>query len=113
VSAFLSFQLFKRLSPLVAFAALSASYFSHIGFFNPYLSLWLKDQGMTLWAIGLMGSMQSLSRIIAPYLWGWLSDHTGQRVLLLRASAALALLGSLGLSFNESPWLVGISTPVA
>ena len=108
VNAFLSFQLFKRLSPLVAFAALSASYFSHIGFFNPYLSLWLKDQGMTLWAIGLMGSMQSLSRIIAPYLWGWLSDHTGQRVLLLRASAALALLGSLGLSFNELPWLVGM-----
>jgi PPP family 3-phenylpropionic acid transporter len=66
VNAFFSFQLFKRLSPLVSFAALSASYFAHIGFFNPYLSLWLKDQGMTLWVIGLMGSMQSLSRIVAP-----------------------------------------------
>ncbi|MEI6769617.1 MAG: MFS transporter, partial [Betaproteobacteria bacterium] len=104
----MSFQLFKRLSPLVSFAALSASYFAHIGFFNPYLSLWLKDQGMTLWVIGLMGSMQSLSRIVAPYLWGWLSDHTGQRVLLLRASAALALLGSLGMSFQELPWLLGM-----
>jgi PPP family 3-phenylpropionic acid transporter len=108
VNRLLSFQLFKRLSPLVSFAALSASYFSHIGFFNPYLSLWLKDQGMTLWIIGLMGSMQSLSRIIAPYLWGWLSDHTGQRVLLLRASAALALVGSLGMNFHELPWLVGM-----
>jgi len=106
VNSFLSFQLLKRLSPLVSFAALSASYFSHIGFFNPYLSLWLKDQGMTLWVIGLMGSMQSLSRIIAPYLWGWLSDHTGQRVLLLRASAALALVGSFGLSTHELPWLL-------
>ena len=63
---------------------------------------------MTLWVIGLMGSMQSLSRIIAPYLWGWLSDHTGQRVMLLRASAALALLGSMGMSFHELPWLVGM-----
>ncbi len=108
VNAFFSFQLFKRLSPLVSFAALSASYFAHIGFFNPYLSLWLKDQGMTLWVIGLMGSMQSLSRIVAPYLWGWLSDHTGQRVLLLRASAGLALLGSLGMSFQEMPWLLGM-----
>ena len=28
---------------LVPFAALSASYFAHIGFFNPYLPLWLKE----------------------------------------------------------------------
>jgi PPP family 3-phenylpropionic acid transporter len=30
---------------LVPFAALSASYFAHIGFFNPYLPLWLKHLG--------------------------------------------------------------------
>ena len=30
---------------LVPFAAMSASYFAHIGFFNPYLSLWLKELG--------------------------------------------------------------------
>ena len=40
--------------PLVPFAALSASYFAHIGFFNPYLSLWLKDLGYGLFAIGLL-----------------------------------------------------------
>ena len=27
---------------IVPFAALSASYFAHIGFFNPYLPLWLQ-----------------------------------------------------------------------
>ncbi|EWS62748.1 hypothetical protein Y695_04021 [Hydrogenophaga sp. T4] len=30
---------------LLPFAALSASYFAHIGFFNPYLPLWLKELG--------------------------------------------------------------------
>ena len=39
--------------PWVPFAALSASYFAHIGFFNPYLSLWLKELGLTVWVIGL------------------------------------------------------------
>ena len=33
---------------LLPFAALSASYFAHIGFFNPYLPLWLKDLGLWL-----------------------------------------------------------------
>jgi MFS transporter, PPP family, 3-phenylpropionic acid transporter len=30
---------------LMPFAAVSASYFAHIGFFNPYLPLWLKELG--------------------------------------------------------------------
>ena len=30
-------------SPLLPFAALSACYFAHVGFFIPYLPLWLKE----------------------------------------------------------------------
>jgi MFS transporter, PPP family, 3-phenylpropionic acid transporter len=82
---------------LAPFAALSASYFAHIGFFNPYLPLWLKEQGHGLVAIGLLISLQSVTRLFAPYAWGWVSDHTGERVKLLRYSALAALLLSLGL----------------
>ena len=94
---------------LVPFAALSASYFAHIGFFNPYLSLWLKDLGLAVWLIGLMLSAQSLTRTFAPYIWGWLSDHTGDRVRLMRWSAGVALLMSLGLAWHESvAWIVTV-----
>lgn len=89
----------NRLAP---FAALSASYFAHIGFFNPYLSLWLKDLGYGLFAIGLLTSVQSGTRLVAPYVWGWFSDHTGERVRLLRYSAVAALLLSTGLWFEWS-----------
>ena len=68
---------------LVSFAALSASYFAHIGFFNPYLPLWLKDLGYGLVAISLLTAVQSATRLIAPYGWRWLSDPTGERVQLL------------------------------
>ena len=54
---------------LVPFAALSASYFAHIGFFNPYLPLWLKDLGLPIFTIGLLTSMQSFTRLFAPYAW--------------------------------------------
>jgi len=91
---------------LVPFAALSASYFAHIGFFNPYLSLWLKELGLTVWVIGLLVSLQSFTRLFAPYAWGWLSDHTGERVRLLRWSAGVALLCSLGLGWQGGlAWL--------
>jgi len=85
---------------LLAFSALSASYFAHIGFFNPYLPLWLKDLGFGLLAISVLTSVQSATRLFAPYGWGWLSDHTGERVRLLRLGATAALLVSVGLWFD-------------
>ncbi|MDP4609204.1 MAG: MFS transporter [Burkholderiaceae bacterium] len=77
------------------FAALSASYFAHIGFFNPYLPLWLQDQGFSLLAISLLTSVQAGTRTFAPYAWGWLSDTTGERVKLLRFGGTVALALSL------------------
>jgi len=92
---------------LVPFAALSASYFAHIGFFNPYLPLWLKDLGLGVIAISVLTSVQSATRLFAPYGWGWLSDHTGERVKLLRYGATAALLVSLALWFKLSVWWLG------
>lgn len=95
-------------SHLLAFAALSASYFAHIGFFNPYLPLWLKDQGLPIVTISLLAAVQSLTRVFAPYAWGALSDHTGERVRLLRISAAIALAVSFGLWFHGGAWWIAL-----
>ena len=96
------------LRQLVPFAALSATYFAHIGFFNPYLPLWLKEQGFPIVVISLLASVQSFTRVFAPYAWGALSDHTGERVRLLRFSAAVALVSSAGLWFEGGPWWTGL-----
>ena len=79
---------------LVPFAALSATYFAHIGFFNPYLPLWLQSMGLSLVAISLLGSVQGATRVFAPYAWGWLSDHTGERVRLMRFASVVALVSA-------------------
>ena len=98
-----------RRQQLVPFAALSASYFAHIGFFNPYLPLWLKDMGLGIFAISLLTSIQAATRLFAPYGWGALSDRTGERVKLLRYGASVALLTSLGLWFDFGlVWLAAV-----
>ncbi|TSE31659.1 MFS transporter [Tepidimonas charontis] len=86
------------------FAALSAGYFAHIGFFNPYLPLWLQSLGYGLWAIGMLTALQSATRVFAPYLWGWLSDRSGDPVRWLRRCAGVALVVSLGLWGAPQPW---------
>jgi PPP family 3-phenylpropionic acid transporter len=92
---------------LVPFAALSATYFAHIGFFNPYLPLWLKAQGLEIAVISVLVSVQSFTRVFAPYAWGALSDRTGERVKLLRISAAVALVASAGLFIEGGGWWIG------
>ncbi len=93
---------------LVPFAALSATYFAHIGFFNPYLPLWLKSLGLPITVISLLASVQSLTRVFAPYAWGALSDHTGERVKLLRFSALVALAASAGLWIPGDAWWIAL-----
>ncbi len=79
-----------------------------MGLFNSYLPLWLKDLGLGLLTISILTSMQAVTRLFAPYLWGWLSDHTGERVRFLRWGAAVALLCACTLWLPMPAALLGV-----
>ena len=79
-----------------AFAAVWFVYFAGIGLFNPYGPLWFKELGFSALVIGALASLQSWTRVVAPYGWGWLADHGGRRARLIRLAAAGALLAACG-----------------
>ena len=81
------------------FAALWLAYYGAIGLFNPYSSLWLSHLGYSTLAIGSFASLQSWTRVVAPYGWGWLADHGGRRVALLRLACVLSALAAAMLWF--------------
>ena len=56
----------------------------------------------------MLTSVQAATRLFAPYGWGWLSDHTGERVKLLRYGATVALLCACVLLFDLSPIALGL-----
>ncbi|MEY4735928.1 MAG: hypothetical protein RL302_247 [Pseudomonadota bacterium] len=90
------------------FAAFTAAYCAHAGFFNPFLPLWLKDLGYSIVVISLLTAVQSATRMFAPYAWGALSDRTGERVKLLRFGGLLALVASAGLFFQWGGWWLAL-----
>ncbi|MFO0108230.1 MAG: MFS transporter, partial [Burkholderiales bacterium] len=90
------------------FAALSASYFAHIGFFNPYLPLWLQDMGLSLLTISVLTAVQATTRLFAPYAWGAISDRTGERVKLLRIGAGVAFATACLLFWDWGPVGLGL-----
>ena len=79
-----------------------------MGFFNPYISLWLQDLGLGVLAIGALTAMQSATRLFAPFLWAWLSDHTGQRVRLMRLGALVAWGVSWGFYISQPLWWLSL-----
>lgn len=82
---------------LARFAAVSCAYFAAMGVFAPYAPLWFQSLGMSTLVIGAISSLQSWTRVFTPYAWGWLGDHSGRRVELLRIAAAGAVLSALAL----------------
>ncbi len=82
---------------LASFGVLWFAYFATVGLFNPYAPLWFKSLGLSTFAIGALASLQSWTRVLAPYAWSWAADHSGRRVALIRLAAAGSLLASLGL----------------
>lgn len=85
---------------LAPFGALSFAYFATIGLFNPYAPLWFQSLGFSTLAIGAIASLQSWTRVFAPYAWSWTGDHWGhgaRRHVLLRVATGAALVSALGL----------------
>ena len=84
-------------SGLGRFGALTFTYFAAVGLFNPYAPLWFQSLGYSTLVIGSIASLQSWTRVFAPYGWSWAGDHSGRRSELIRLAALGALLSALGL----------------
>ena len=92
------------------FGLFGALYFGFVGIYNPYLPLFLKDLGFGTIAIAFLATINNITRCIGPYAWGWLGDHTGKRLLIVRA-CCVAALGASVVFFAPpvmSLWVIGL-----
>jgi MFS transporter, PPP family, 3-phenylpropionic acid transporter len=77
-------------------ANLSRFYFTYyffVGAFVPYWGIYLQSEQFSAADIGILMSLFQISRIFAPNFWGWLADHTSKRVIWIKLTALLGLLG--------------------
>ena len=81
-------------------------YYFFVGIFTPYWGLYLQSKSFTAIQIGILLSFFQISRIFAPNFWGWLADHTNQRVRWIKLTALIGLLGYLGIFFADSFFLI-------
>jgi len=78
-------------------------YFALLGSTAPFLALYFDHLGFSSARIGELVAIPMLMRCVAPNLWGWLGDHSGQRLLIVRVGA-LCTLVSFALIFVDKSY---------
>lgn len=81
-------------------------YFATLGALVPYWGLYLKSLGFSAHEIGELMAWLMAARIVSPNLWGWVSDHLGRRMAIVRLTTLLTVLSFAGVFFGSSyGWL--------
>ena len=82
-------------------------YFASLGVLIPYWSLYLKSLGYNSITIGSLVAILPATKLIAPYIWGWLADHTRRSMYIIRLASVLALVSFSSVFYSqELGWLV-------
>ncbi len=90
--------------PYWRLSAFYFAYFAQVGASTPYFSLYLASLGLAAAQIGLLLSLGSATRVIAPNFWGWVADRTRLRARLLAVSLGLGAVCYAGFLFVDSFW---------
>lgn len=77
-------------------------YFAFVGAFSPYFTLYLKALSFSATDIAVLMSLMQVMRVLAPNLWGWLAEHLGVRLPIVRLSALMSLAGFSVFFFTDS-----------
>ncbi len=77
-------------------------YFTSLGALLPYWGLYLKSQGFSVADIGSLMAILMATKIISPNIWGWVADHTGRRMSIVRIGCLISMLAFAGVFGADS-----------
>ena len=77
-------------------------YFATVGTFLPFWGLYLESLSFTPSEIGELIALLLVGKIVAPYLWGWIADHKGNRMAVIRFAGLVSILVFTGALFATS-----------
>ncbi len=83
-------------------------YFATLGALVPYWSLYLRSLDFSVTAIGQLTAILMATKIVAPYVWGWIADHTGRRIAIVRLASLLAALAFGGVFAGTGYWWLAL-----
>ena len=83
-------------------------YFATLGILVPYWGLYLQWEGFSARQIGELTAILLATRIIAPNVWGWIADHRGQRLQIVRLASLLSIVAFSGIFISQSYYWIAV-----
>jgi PPP family 3-phenylpropionic acid transporter len=83
-------------------------YFATLGALVPYWGLYLKSLDFSVSEIGELVAILMATKIVAPNIWGWIADHTGRRMKIVRIASLLAALTFAGVFVSHHFWWLAL-----
>ena len=83
-------------------------YFASLGAMLPYWSAYLFSKGFDAREIGELVAILMVTKIISPNVWGWIADHTGKRMAIVRLGSLCAIITFTGILFVSSYWWIAL-----
>jgi len=77
-------------------------YFASLGVLVPYWGLYLQWLDFSAREIGELTAILLATRIVAPNIWGWIADHHGQRMRIVRFASFAGALAFAGILLDNS-----------
>ena len=95
----------------VPYWRLSAFYlffFATLGALVPYWGLYLKSLGFGAAEIGELLAVLMATKIVAPNVWGWIADHRGHRMAIVRLASLMAAVAFAGVFLGHNFWWLAL-----
>ncbi len=83
-------------------------YFASLGVVVPYWALYLNSLGFDAKSIGELMAILMGTKIVAPYLWSWIADHTGHCMKIIRISSICSGIAFVGIFLDSSFWWLAL-----
>ncbi len=84
-------------------------YFAALGVLVPYWGLYLKSLGFSALQIGQLMAIPMVTKFVAPFVWGWLGDHLGYRMAIVRLGALLTSIIFVSVFWLQGFWELGLA----
>lgn len=79
-------------------------YFASLGALVPFWSLYLDHLDFNAIEIGQLMATLAVSKVVAPYIWGWIADRSGFHIRIVQITSLISVLCMMPLLWFDSYW---------
>ena len=83
-------------------------YFASLGVIVPYWSLYLQSLDFNAKEISELMAILMGTKIVAPYIWSWIADHTGHCMKIIRLGSVVSVIMFAGVFVSSDFWWLAL-----